>query len=65
MTANTFKKRYRNHIKSLNDRKYANETELSKHIWDLKEKRRIFTISWEIVKRAAAYTWELNVVIYA
>ena len=56
MTANPFKERYRNHTKSFKDKKYANETELSKYIWDLKEKERVFTIKWEILKRAAIYT---------
>ena len=31
MTSNTFKERYRNHIKSFTHKKYSNETELSKH----------------------------------
>ena len=44
MTANPFKERYRNHTKSFKDKKYANETELSKYIWDLKEKKRVFAI---------------------
>ena len=56
MTANSSKERYRNHIKSIEDRKYSNETELSKYIWDLKSKNQSFSIKWTIVKRAAAYT---------
>ena len=40
MTANTFKERFRNHTISFRNKKYANETELSKHIWKLKEKKR-------------------------
>ena len=35
MTSNTFKERYRNHIKSFTHKKYSNETELSKHVWHL------------------------------
>ena len=35
--------------------KYANDTELSKHIWKLKENNRKFNISWSIVKQVAAY----------
>ena len=45
-----------NHTKSFKDKKYANETELSKYIWDLKEKERVFTIKWEILERVATYT---------
>ena len=56
MIANPFKERYRNHTKSFEDKKYANETELSKYICDLKEKDRVFNIKWEILKRAATYT---------
>ena len=56
MTANPLKERYRNHTKSFKDKKYANETELSKYIWDLKEKERVFTIKWEFWKRVATYT---------
>ena len=38
-----------------NDKKYANETELPKYIWDLKVKKRVSTIKLEILKRAATY----------
>ena len=37
MTSNTFKERFRNHIKSFTHKKYSNETELSKYVWHLKE----------------------------
>ena len=36
VTANDFKTRYRNHLKSLRNEKYKHETELSKHVWNLK-----------------------------
>ena len=43
VTANDFKTRYRNHLKSLRNEKYKHETELSKHVWNLKkEKPTIF-----------------------
>ena len=38
MTSNTFKERYRNHIKSFTHKKYSNETELSKHVWHLQNR---------------------------
>ena len=52
MTSNTFKERYRNHliIKSFTHKKYSNETELSKHIWHLKQIKTDFTIKWSITK---------------
>ena len=40
MTGNSFKTRYYNHIKSFKNKRYKNETELSKYIWKLKEKEK-------------------------
>ena len=40
MTSNTFKERFRNHIKSFNHKKYSNETELSKYVWHLNDSFR-------------------------
>ena len=40
MTGNIFKERSRNHVKSFNDEKYSNETELAKHVWYLKKQGR-------------------------
>ena len=51
VTANTFKERYRNHVKSFKNRKYANETELSKFVWKLKSANRNFTTKWSILKQ--------------
>ena len=55
MTSNSLKKRYRNHLKSFNHRQYSSETELSKHVWNLKNDHIRFAIKWSIVKRAQAY----------
>ena len=52
----TFKERYRNHIKSFTHKKYSNETELSKHIWHLKQNKTDFTIKWSIIKKSISYT---------
>ena len=38
MTGNNFKTKYFNHIKSFKNKRYKNDTELSKYIWKLKEK---------------------------
>ena len=51
-----FKTRYRNHLSSFKDPKKKNATELSKHIWRLKENNIEFTITWEIVARAKPYS---------
>ena len=56
MTSSTFKERYRNHIKSFTHKKYSNETELSKHIWHLKQNKTDFTIKWSIIKKFISYT---------
>ena len=56
MTSNTFKERYRNHIKSFTHKKYSNETELSKYIWHLKQNKTNFTIKWSILKKSFSYT---------
>ena len=54
LTANDFKTRYRNHLKSLRNEKYKHETELSKHVWNLKKENRQFSIRWAIVKQTPA-----------
>ena len=54
VTANDFKTRYRNHLKSLRNEKYKHETELSKHVWNLKKENRQFSIRWTIVKQTPA-----------
>ena len=55
MTSNTFKERFRNHIKSFNHKKYSNETELSKYVWHLKENTDN-TIKWSVIKNSISYT---------
>ena len=37
-TAEEFKRRFCNHKKLLKNKRYSNETNLSKYIWDIKEK---------------------------
>ena len=54
VTANDFKTRYRNHLKSLRNEKYKHETELSKHVWNLEKENRQFSIRWAIVKQTPA-----------
>ena len=51
VTGDNFKTRYRNHCKSLNNRKYKNETELSKHVWNLKDNKCEYTIAWDIIRQ--------------
>ena len=44
VTGNAFKERYRNHMKSLKNQKYVNETKSSKFVWKLKTVNRNFTM---------------------
>ena len=60
MTPNSFKERYRSHLKSFNHRQYSSETELSKHVWNLKNDWKEFAIKWSVVKRAQAYVLGRN-----
>ncbi|PIK59385.1 hypothetical protein BSL78_03687 [Apostichopus japonicus] len=43
---------------SFNHEKHQNATELSKHIWQLKQTNQPFTINWSIASRAKAYNNE-------
>ena len=69
----TFKSRYRNHICSFRNERYRNATELSKHVWNLKDQNIKFDIKWRKVKQARSYSdvtkkcnlclWEKYVII--
>ena len=56
LTATEFKTRWRNHQMSFKHEKKRNDTELSKYLWELKEKKENFTISWKILAKARAYS---------
>lgn len=56
VTAGTFKERFNNHKKSLNNIVYSNETELSKYAWNLKRQNRQYNIKWSIIKCVPAYS---------
>ena len=52
-----FKQRYYNHKKSFRNRKYANETSLSKYIWEMKDKHnRSPNLMWCIVRSVPGYS---------
>ena len=50
LTETSFKARFANHKSSFNDPNKRNSTELSKHVWHLKEARSKFKITWRISK---------------
>ena len=52
LAGGTFKDRYRNHVKSLKHEKYKNETQLSKYIWELKQKNADYTLTWDVEKKS-------------
>ena len=54
VTPNDFKTRYRNHLKSLCNKKNKPETELSKHVWNLKKENGQLSIRWAIMKQIPA-----------
>ena len=55
LTENDFKKRYRNHTASFRHAKHSNSTELSKHIWTLKDNVIEHFISWHILLSHSHY----------
>ena len=55
LTENTFKTRFTNHKASFNHKTKRLKTELSKHIWQLKESNTRFKITWKILKQASPY----------
>ena len=56
LTATDFKTRWRNHQMSFKHEKRRNDTELSKYLWKLKEKKEGYSISWKIIAKAKAYS---------
>ena len=45
LTATEFKTRWRNHQTSFRHETRRNDTELSKYLWELREKKKKFTVS--------------------
>ena len=55
LTENPFKTRYRNHTASFRHTKHRNSTELSKHVWSLKDNNIDYSISWRIISSSSSY----------
>ena len=55
LTGDTFKKRFGGHKTSFTHKKYSTSTTLSKHIWELKDKKENFDIVWSITDRAPVF----------
>ena len=56
LTATEFKTRWRNHQMSCKSESKKNDTELSKHLWQLKDQKKDFAISWKILAKANPYS---------
>lgn len=55
LTKNEFKERYNGHKSTFNNKNKRHSTELSKHIWSLKEQQKDFKIEWTILREAKSY----------
>ena len=58
LTEGTFKQKFSEHQLSFRNKKYANSTELSKHVWKLKKSGndQNTNIKWSIITKAAQYS---------
>ena len=56
LTDTDFKSRFANHKQSFRNETYSNQTELSKHVWQLKNAKVDYTITWKILNRAQSYS---------
>ena len=56
LCATPFKTRWANHKSSFNLEHKRKETELSKHIWNLKDKNVDYNITWKILKQTNPYS---------
>ena len=53
--ATNFKERYRNHKTYFWHANRRNETELSKHVWTLKDAKKYFHIKWKVLRKCHPY----------
>ena len=56
LTSTTFKARWSNHNTGFEHEKHRTDTTLSKHIWELKDKKVDYKISWKIIGRANIFS---------
>ena len=52
LAGGTFKERFGNHKKAMNNERYGKETELSKYIWGLKKRKEDYEVNWSILKES-------------
>ena len=56
LTSTTFKTRFATHKSSFANKEKRHQTELSKHIWDLKDEGTPYTIKWRTIRHAQPYS---------
>ena len=56
LTETSFKTRFANHKSSFNDPSKRLSTELSKHVWHLKEAKLKFRITWKTLKQTSPFS---------
>ena len=56
LASNTFKERFTNHQSSFKHQSQKEGTALSKHVWELKEQRKVHNICWSIAATAPPTT---------
>ena len=61
LTENAFKTRYRNHTASFRHTKHRNSTELSKHVWSLKDNNIVYSISWRTISSSSSCNSSNNI----
>ena len=61
LAATTFYERHQNHKSSFKLRIHETKSELSKHLWQLKDKGITYDLSWKIIDRAKKVYTNLKV----
>lgn len=56
LTETDYKSRIVNHKQSFRNEANSNQTELSKHVWQLKKAQIDYTIKWKILDRAQSHS---------
>ena len=56
LAATTFYERHQNHKSTFKLRSHETKSELSKYLWQLKDKGIVYDLSWKIIDRAKKFT---------
>ena len=55
LTEGTFKTRFNGHKQTFRHEKYRNSSEISKKVWELKDKGSNYNLTWRVLQQAHAY----------